>query len=133
VPALGIEQKVAEAVALLSVSDFQLSAGSQRDQQGASRLSCSPEPEQVRLAGGDTDAKMRAAVERVVISRTTIEIELAEATAGDSQNRVLIIPWTPSSPHRRREIIQGEGDQSFAMRLAPCWSRCDPAESWKSE
>ena len=62
---------------------------------------------------------MRAAVERVVISRTTIEIELvelAEGTAGDNQNRVLSIPWTPSSPHRRREIIQGESGRSFVMR-----------------
>jgi hypothetical protein len=35
------------------------------------------------------DANLRTAVERVVISRTTIEIELAEGTAGDNQNRIL--------------------------------------------
>ena len=34
----------------------------------------------------------------------------------DDQNRILIIPWTPPSPHRRREIIQGEGDQPSATR-----------------
>jgi site-specific DNA recombinase len=59
----------------------------------------------------DYDATLRAAIERVVMSRTTIEIELAEGVASDDQNRILIIPWTPPSPHRRREIVQGEGDR----------------------
>ena len=35
--------------------------------------------------------------------------------ASDDQNRILIIPWTPPSPHRRREIIQGEGERPCAM------------------
>jgi site-specific DNA recombinase len=64
----------------------------------------------------DYDATLRAAIERVVLSRTTIEIELAEGIASDDQNRILIIPWTPPSFHRRREIIQGEGDRPFATR-----------------
>jgi len=42
-----------------------------------------------RLSAIDHDANLRTAVERVVISRTTIEIELAEGTAGDNQNRIL--------------------------------------------
>ena len=67
------------------------------------------------VRSSDHDATLRAAIERVVISRTTIEIELAEGMASDDQNRVLIIPWTPPSPHRRREIIQGEGDSPCAM------------------
>ena len=54
-------------------------------------------------------------IERVVMSRTTIEIELAERMAGDDQNRILIIPWTPPSLHRRREIIQGEGERLSTM------------------
>ena len=29
---------------------------------------------------------------------------------------ILIIPWTPPSPRRRREIIQGEGDSPSATR-----------------
>ena len=45
----------------------------------------------------------------------TIEIELAEGIASDDQNRILIIPWTPPSPHHRREIIQGEGERPSAM------------------
>ena len=31
-------------------------------------------------------------------------------------DRVLVIPWTPPSPYRRREIIQGEGEQPAAVR-----------------
>ena len=34
----------------------------------------------------------------------------------DDENRILIIPWTPPSPHRRREVIQGEGDRPCATR-----------------
>ena len=56
-----------------------------------------------------------AAIERVVVSRTAIEIELTEGMARDDQNRILIIPWTPPSPRRRREIIQGEGERPCAM------------------
>ena len=53
----------------------------------------------------DCAITLRAAIERVVMSRTTIEIELAEGMASDDQNRVLIIPWTPPSPRRRREAV----------------------------
>ena len=62
----------------------------------------------------DYEATLRATIERVVISRTTIEIEFAEGVTSDDQNRILIVPWTPPSPHRRREILQGLGDQSSA-------------------
>ena len=64
----------------------------------------------------DYDTTLRAAIERVVISRTTIEIELAEGMTSDDQDRILIIPWPPSSSHRRREIIQGEGERPCATR-----------------
>src|SRR5271165_1165651 len=49
-----------------------------------------------------------AAVERVTIRRTTLDIQLAEGIVGDLSDRVLVVPWTPTSPHRRREIIHGE-------------------------
>jgi site-specific DNA recombinase len=63
----------------------------------------------------DDEATLRAAIERVVMSRTTIEIELAEGMTSDDQNRILIIPWTPPSPHRRREIVQGDDERPCAM------------------
>jgi site-specific DNA recombinase len=52
----------------------------------------------------------------VVISQTTIEIELVEGRVTDDQNRIVIVPWTRSSPYRHREIIQGRGEQPFAIR-----------------
>ena len=30
--------------------------------------------------------------------------------------RIIVVPWTPPSPYRRREIIQGQGEQSAAAR-----------------
>jgi site-specific DNA recombinase len=64
----------------------------------------------------DPGADICAAVERVTIRRTTLEILLAEGMAEDSSDRILVIPWTPPSPYRRRDIIQGEGGRSAAVR-----------------
>jgi site-specific DNA recombinase len=64
----------------------------------------------------DSGADLRAAVERITIRRTTLEIRLAEWIAGDSSDRILVIPWTPPSPYRRREIIQGEDGRFAAVR-----------------
>ena len=49
-------------------------------------------------------------------ARQRLEIQFAEGVAGDSSDRILVIPWTPPSPYRRREIIPGEGEQSAAVR-----------------
>ena len=112
-PALEIERRVAEAVrAASSASKGQ--GWQELHQPKASGHGASTDSPAVRPS--DYDATLRAAIERVVISRTTIEIELAEGMASDDQNRILIIPWTPPSPHRRREIIQGEGEQPSATR-----------------
>jgi site-specific DNA recombinase len=35
-------------------------------------------------------------------------------------HRILVIPWAPPLPYRRREIIQGEGDDPLAC------DRCEP-------
>jgi hypothetical protein len=115
VPAIEIEPAVAEAVrAALSASDDHRSSGSQSGHQETSRA---PADLTARLAGAaNNTADLRAAVERVAISKTTIEIELAEGMAPDDQNRILIIPWKPHSPHRRREVILGEGEQPCTMR-----------------
>jgi hypothetical protein len=64
----------------------------------------------------DPGADLRAAVERITIRCTTLEIQLAEGMAEDSSDRILVIPWTPPVPYRRREIIQGEGRRSAAVR-----------------
>jgi hypothetical protein len=112
VPALEIEAKIAEeAHAASRASNRQGWRGPHQPKasgRGASTDSPAVHP-------SDYEA-LRAAIERVVMSRTTIEIELAEGMASDDQNRILTIPWTPPSPHRRREIIQGEGDRPCTMR-----------------
>ena len=108
VPALEIEARVAEAAhTALPASNRQGRHRHELHLPKASGHGASTDSPAVRPS--DYDATLRAAIERVAMSRTTIEIELAEGMASDDQNRILIIPWTPPSPHRRREIIQGEG------------------------
>jgi site-specific DNA recombinase len=113
VPALEIEARVAEATRAASpASNQQRPHGLHHPKasgHGASTDSPAARP-------SDYDATLRTSIERVVMSRTTIEIELAEGVASDDQNRILIVPWTPPSHQRRREIIQGEGDRPCAMR-----------------
>lgn len=62
-------------------------AGIVREHEHRGPSLCTPARYRSRRAG--------CAIERVVISRTTIEIELAEGRVGDDHNRILIIPWTP--------------------------------------
>ena len=100
-PAVGV-MKVAsdeEAIQLMNYSSYGLTAS-----VGAP------------LCPLDPGADLRAAVERITIRCTTLEIQLAEGMAEDSSDRILVIPWTPPAPHRRREIIQGEGRRSAAVR-----------------
>ena len=120
VPAMEIERRVCEAMrAILCVFDRERSLGSQCEQRRGNGLGAPtdhPAPRKAAAGAAEPAAGLRAAVERVVITMTTIEIELTEGIPGEDQDRILMIPWTPPSPYRRREIIQGEGDQSSAMR-----------------
>jgi hypothetical protein len=43
-----------------------------------------------------------------VISRTAVQIHLSEAAEVEAGARTLTLRWTPPSPHRKREIIQGD-------------------------
>jgi site-specific DNA recombinase len=69
-------------------------------------------PSNVFDFGGD----LRAAVERITIRRTALEIQLAQEIAGEAPDRIMLVPWTPPSPYRRREIVQGEGEHFAAVR-----------------
>ena len=70
----------------------------------------------VDASDNDPTANLRAAIERVTISRTTITIQLTNAAAGERRDRTLTVGWTAPSPTRRREILQGEGPQAASVR-----------------
>jgi DNA polymerase III subunit epsilon len=61
---------------------------------------------------------IRDLIDRVVIGRATIRIQLSEVAEGTDSARVLTLPWTRPSPYRKREIIQGANDAS-ACAQAP--------------
>ena len=110
-PALEIEARVAEAVRAASSASNQQGRHELHQPKASGRGASTDSP---TVQPSDYEVTLRTAIERVVVSRTTIEIELAEGMASDDQNRILIIPWTLPSPHRRREIIQGEGERATA-------------------
>jgi site-specific DNA recombinase len=118
VPAAEIEKRVLDAIERhLAVPDRSgdesgWSAGraifeSSNNAQAAASLSASDPP-----SLGD---RARNAIERVTIGKSEIEIRLSDTVALES-DRVITIPWTLPSPHRRREIFQGEGEPSSATR-----------------
>jgi site-specific DNA recombinase len=112
VPALEIEARVAQAARAASPASNRQGWQELHQPKASGRGASIDSP---AMRPSDYDVTLRAAIERVVMSRTTIEIELTEM-ASDDQNRILIIPWTPPSPHRRREIIQNEGERPCATR-----------------
>ena len=78
--------------------------------------------EAVRKLSSDraaTQAHLRDPIDRVTIGRTAIQVQLSEAGEGaeaDTRPRNLTLPWTPPSPYRRREIIQGVADGKTSAR-----------------
>jgi hypothetical protein len=59
---------------------------------------------------------IRDLIDRVVIGRATIRIQLSEVAEGTDSARILTLPWTRPSPYRKREIIQGAGDAEVNIR-----------------
>ena len=55
-------------------------------------------------------------VDRITLERTTIRIDLSPDLEGYEEAKILTIPWTPPSPYRRREIIQGANVESAIAR-----------------
>jgi site-specific DNA recombinase len=51
-----------------------------------------------------------------MIGRAAIQVELSEAAKADVSGRTLTLPWTPPSPYRKREIIQGLADRNTGAR-----------------
>ena len=65
-------------------------------------------------AASQTD--IRNLIDRVVIGRATIRIQLSEVAEENDSARILTLPWTRPSPYRKREIIQGSGNAEMNVR-----------------
>jgi site-specific DNA recombinase len=59
---------------------------------------------------------IRNLIDRVVIGRSTIRIQLSEVAEENGSRRILTVPWTRRLPHRKREIIQGANDARTYVR-----------------
>ena len=55
-------------------------------------------------------------IDGVTIGRTAIQVQLSEAAEAEAGARTLTLPWSPPSPHRKREIIQGASDANAGAR-----------------
>ena len=81
-PALEIERRVAEAVRAASPASNRQGWHGLRQPKASGHGASTDSP---AVGPSDHDATLRAAIERVVISRTTIEIELTEGMATDDR------------------------------------------------
>jgi site-specific DNA recombinase len=126
VPAAQIEKQVFDAV--------QNVIASKRSNESAGALTL------LRVSGWTTNStgKPRShedvldAIERVTIGAKQIEIQLNESVAVEGLDRTLTIPWIPSSPHQRREIIQGKGELRSQIRPMRVRARAVFAESLRN-
>ena len=116
VPAAEIEKQVEDAIKCRLPASGRSIANPEIRPCGRSRVG-NLEPEIFdRKNLDDHMVDLRSAIERVIISRTTISIQLSDAIGGESPDRALTLRWAPPSPIRRREIIQAEGVQSSSIR-----------------
>jgi site-specific DNA recombinase len=124
-----IENRIIEAVSKLgSVSSLGSPAGrSTRDRDGLADGDGTavddgdgrgkPAPsEGAEEQGSDRWIAIREFIDRVTLERTTIRIALSQNIDDDGEAQTLALPWTPPSPYRRREIIQGSSGESAHVR-----------------
>jgi DNA invertase Pin-like site-specific DNA recombinase len=55
-------------------------------------------------------------LERVAIGRAGLTIELNHRLPAADGSKIIQLSWTPRSPRRRREIVQGDGSRQAALR-----------------
>jgi site-specific DNA recombinase len=65
---------------------------------------------------GASQTDIRNLIDRIVIGRVTIRIQLSEVAERTDSARILTLPWTRPSPYRKREIIQGPNDAKTYAR-----------------
>jgi site-specific DNA recombinase len=71
--------------------------------------------------GSQTD--IRNLIDRVLIGRATIRLQLSEVAEENDSARILTLPWTRASPYRKREIIRGANDAKTHARPMPANAR----------
>ena len=64
----------------------------------------------------DSQTDIRNLIDRVTIGRTAIQVQLSDAAEAEAGARTLTVPWSPPSPYRKREIIQGVADGKTSAR-----------------
>ena len=118
VPAMEIERRVIDAVRGVAPALVPERSIGRQSIQGVGRPAATIDgaPTAAPFNVFDFVGDVRAAVERITIRRTALEIQLAQEIAGEAPDRIMLVPWTPPSPYRRREIVQGEGEQFAAVR-----------------
>jgi site-specific DNA recombinase len=65
-------------------------------------------------AASHTD--IRDMMDRVVIGRASIQIHLSEVAEAHAGARILTLPWSPPSSHRKREVIQPANNANINAR-----------------
>ena len=65
---------------------------------------------------GASQTDIRNLIDRIVIGRATIQIQLSEIAERTDSARILTLPWTRPSPYRKRKIIQGANDAKTYAR-----------------
>ena len=64
----------------------------------------------------DSQTDIRNLIDRVTIGRTAIQVQLSDAGEAEAGARTLTVPWSPPSPYRKREIIQGVANGKTSAR-----------------
>jgi site-specific DNA recombinase len=68
-------------------------------------------------------AGIRNLIDRVVISRATIRIQLSEDADGGDGARIMTLPWMRPSSYRKPGILQGASDAKTYVRPMPANAR----------
>ena len=64
----------------------------------------------------DSQTEIRNLIDGVTIGRTAIQVQLSDAGEAEAGARTLTLPWSPPSPYRKREIIQGVANGKTSAR-----------------
>ena len=106
-----IENKIVDAIGKLAQR-----AGSEFGPSGCEQAGDNTIAPEGGRAASDHHADIRSFVDRITLERTTIRIALSPDLEEHEEAKTITIPWTPPSPYRRREIIQGANVESAIAR-----------------